>query len=169
MMRDLLVLLLRERRGDLSVTERGELERRLAADPEARAWRDWIDALGRAGTHASAEADPTPHAAQPDAVEIAALAEGRLQGERARTVLAALLATPHGAELLEAAIEEQRTVPVPAARPPTAWRRLLPSAAAAVVLLGSAWLWLQRDTSGGNDLLALVHREPLAISSLRSG
>jgi hypothetical protein len=153
--------LLRYHRGELSDAEAEELRQRLETDGEARRWDAWIGLLSSAGSGDS----PETGAGEPDPIEIAALAEGRLAEPRASEVRAALAGMADGDELLETALAEVR------ANRKRWWvHRLLRDArtwAAAAVLVVIAVLGY-RAREGRPDLASLVQRSPLAVPTVRS-
>lgn len=175
MTNDLIDALLRLDRGELAEADAASLRRRLEREPDAREWQAWIAALRSGGAGPAPEvSDPERGGDEPDPIEIAALAEGTLPAERARTVRAALLRAPDGLGLLEAAVEEARHVQQEAAPRATPVRRptqlrfpatwLAAAAVLLVVVLGIG-LGLRGRKA---DLRALALREALAVPELRT-
>ncbi|MEM1449053.1 MAG: hypothetical protein AAGI22_08060 [Planctomycetota bacterium] len=180
-MNDPLDALLRYERGDATPDEARSLEARVASDPDAASWLEWIRALRAAGDAGALRGDEA--GAPPDPIDVAALAEGTLSAERAGEVRAALASSADGYEMLAVALEEVeasrtlRVLPGGAARSgnrPGWIAAITVAAVAAAVLLVSILSRNADDPPAGPDgvapavLATLVDRTPLPVPSLRS-
>ena len=162
--------LLRYERGELSPAEAASLQADVNADAEARAWLEWIKAVRGTSSAATAGTDSCP---LPDPIEIAALAQGSLERDRAAELRRQLGTHPDGFALFEAAVEEvselQATIATQLAPRPRGRLFRFPGAwlAAAAAVLIAVGVWMRQDPSAV-DYGSLALREPLTAPVLRN-
>lgn len=178
--------LLRFERGELAPSRSEAWRARLDSDAEAREWLAWAQGLRKGVGPGSGSGE----GGAPDPMDVAALAQGILDGEQAHEVRAQLADCPDGMGMLAAALEEVAAQGIGAGevgradgaaverrdRPEAqshAWRRVLLLAAGLLVLTwGGRALWLggsEGAGSSGANWAALAERSVLPVATLRSG